>query len=309
MKPNLDELGGLYSATLEEYLLRGTEAALHRSYELGRQALTEGLGVLEMIALHQRAMGKILLEMATPEKSVEAVQKGGEFLAEGMSSFEMTHRAFGEANAALRRVNEALEQEAKRIAHTLHDEAGQLLAAVHMTLNEVACELPSEGSGRLQGVRELLDQIEEQLRHLSHELRPTILDDLGLVPALEFLAEGVSRRTGLRIAVEGGNGNRLPEVIETALYRVVQEALNNVSKHARATRVQIRVWRTDKLIRCSVSDDGRGFEAASMLSGPDRRGLGLLGIYERLNALGGAVEIDSAPGRGTALQIQIPMED
>src|SRR3989449_10342218 len=88
------------------------------------------------------------LEMATPEKSVEAVQKGGEFLAEGMSSFEMTHRAFGEANAALRRVNEALEQEAKRIAHTLHDEAGQLLAAVHMTLNEVASELPSEGSGR-----------------------------------------------------------------------------------------------------------------------------------------------------------------
>src|SRR2546427_95930 len=125
MKPNLDELGGLYSATLEEYLLRGTEAALHRSYELGRRALTEGLGVLEMIALHQQAMGKILLEMATPEKSVEAVQKGGEFLAEGMSSFEMTHRAFGEANAALRRVNEALEQEAKRIAHTLHDEAGK----------------------------------------------------------------------------------------------------------------------------------------------------------------------------------------
>src|SRR3989449_3705797 len=117
---------------------------------------------------------------------------------------------------------------------------------------------PSEGSGRLQGVRELLDQIEEQLRHLSHELRPPILDDLGLGPALEFLAEGVSRRTGLRITVEGGNGNRLPGVIETALYRVVQEALNNVSKHARATRVQIRVWRTDKLIRCSVSDDGRG---------------------------------------------------
>src|SRR5437899_1535816 len=202
MKPNLDELGGLYSATLEEYLLRGTEAALHRSYELGRRALTEGLGVLEMIALHQQAMGKILLEMATPEKRVEAVQKGS-----------------------------------------------------------------------------------------------------------EFLAEGSARRTGLRITVEGGNGNRLPGVIETALYRVVQEALNNVSKHARATRVQIRVWRTDKLIRCSVSDDGRGFEAASMLSGPDRRGLGLLGIYERLNALGGAVEIDSAPGRGTALQIQIPMED
>ena len=207
MKPNLDELGGLYSATLEEYLLRGTEAALHRSYELGRQALTEGLGVLEMIALHQRAMGKILLEMATPEKSVEAVQKGGEFLAEGMSSFEMTHRAFGEANAALRRVNEALEQEAKRIAHTLHDEAGQLLAAVHMTLNEVARELPSEGSGRLQGVRELLDQIEEQLRHLSHELRPTILDDLGLMPALEFLAEGVSfasrSREATAIAFQG----------------------------------------------------------------------------------------------------------
>src|SRR5437879_13042287 len=100
-----------------------------------------------------------------------------------------------------------------------------------MTLNEVACELPSEGSGRLQGVQELLAQIEEQLRHLSHELRPTILDDLGLVPALEFLAEGVSRRTGLRITVAGGYGKRTSGATGTALSRVGTGALDHVSNH------------------------------------------------------------------------------
>src|SRR5207245_941540 len=160
------------------------------------------------------------------------------------------------AEEALRHVNEALEEEAKRIAHALHDEAGQLLASVHIGLADVARELPSHAAQRLEDVRGLLTKIEEQLRHLSHELRPTILDDLGLGPALEFLAEGVSKRTGLSITVEGSPGKRLPAPTETALYRIVQEALTHVTKHAQATRAYIKFTPNRRSLRGVIRDAG-----------------------------------------------------
>src|SRR5438093_377787 len=219
---------------------------------------------------------------------------------------DITERKWAEK--ALHRLNEMLEEEAKRIARALHDEAGQLLATVHIALAEVARELPLPVRKRLQEVRGLLNQVDEQLRHLSHELRPTILDDLGLCPALGFLAQGVSTRTGLLITVKGSTEGRLPLSIETALYRIVQEALTNISKHARATRVQIQFQREARRIRCVVRDDGIGFDVPSVLHRKGEQGLGLIGIRERLNALGGTLQITSAPGRGTELLITVPLE-
>jgi PAS domain S-box-containing protein len=212
------------------------------------------------------------------------------------------------AEEALRRVNEALEEEIKRIAHALHDEAGQLLASVHIVLADVARDLPPHAGQRLGEVRGLLNKIEEQLRHLSHELRPTILDDLGLRPALEFLADGVSRRTGLQIVVDGAPGKRLPAATETALYRIVQEALNNVTKHAQATRVSIRFLRDGRLLRCAIRDDGVGFDVLAVQARRGSRGLGLIGIQERLNSVGGTLKIVAAPRSGTELIISVPAE-
>src|SRR5205809_1601877 len=212
------------------------------------------------------------------------------------------------AEEALRHVNEALEEEAKRIAHALHDEAGQLLASVHIGLADVARELPSHAAQRLEDVRGLLTKIEEQLRHLSHELRPTILDDLGLRPALEFLADGVSRRTGLQILVEGSPGKRLPAPTETALYRIVQEALTNVTKHAQATRVTIRFVRDGRGLRCVVRDNGTGFDVFAVQARRGARGLGLIGIQERLNAVRGTLNVISTPGGGAELVISVPVE-
>src|SRR5207249_12315214 len=141
---------------------------------------------------------------------------------------------------ALRQLTEALEEKVKRIAHALHDEAGQLLASVHIGLADLARDLPAPAARRLEDVRGLLDKIEEQLRHLSHELRPTILDDLGLGPALEFLAEAVSKRTGLSIAAEAPPGKRFPAPTEPAPYRTVQEALTNVTNHAQPPKANIK---------------------------------------------------------------------
>jgi signal transduction histidine kinase len=262
-----------------------------------------------MVALHHEAMAKLLTARDAPKVlNPGALMRAGMFFTESMSPFEMTHRAFREANAALHHMNQALEEELKRIAHAIHDGAGQLLAAVHLSLAEVECGLDPGGQARLQGVKKHLDDVYEQLRHLSHELRPTILDDLGLVPAIEFLSQGVARRSGLRIAVQSSNGVRLSVPLETALYRAVQEALNNINKHARAKSVKIRFRISDKMVRCSIVDDGVGFHAAHGEACPTVQGLGLLGMREKLQPLGGALKIESAPGQGTKLFITVPRE-
>lgn len=202
----------------------------------------------------------------------------------------------------------AREEEARRIARELHDEAGQLLASVHLTLEEITRDLPPSSRERLPEIRGLLDRIEEELRRLSHELRPTILDDLGLIPALEWLIQGVSARTGLPITLEGSTEGRLPPLMETTLYRIVQEALANVTRHAQATRVTVRLQREAQRIHCLIQDNGIGFDVPTVLARRGERGLGLIGIQERLVPLGGSLEITSAPGRGTSLSITIPLE-
>lgn len=307
MKGTLSALEARYKAALQDYLDGAGETALQQAYELGRNALNEGLGVLEVAALHHEAMLELLGRSHTPEAGARALRAAGAFFAESLSPFEMTHRGFREANVALRRLNEVLEEEAKRIAHALHDEAGQLLASVHIALGEVARDLPPASRERLSQVRRLLDEIEEDLRRLSHELRPTVLDDLGLVPALRFLAAGVSARSGISIGVDSSMSERLPAVVETTLYRVVQEALTNVAKHARASQVTVRLERTDQVIRCAVRDDGVGFNVPAVFGKNANHGLGLIGMRERVNALGGTVVINSQPSQGTELILSIPV--
>lgn len=212
-----------------------------------------------------------------------------------------------EAQRALHALNQRLEEEARRIAHALHDEAGQLLASVYLALAGLAAELPPPARVRLAQVRALLEQVEAQLRRLSHELRPTVLDDLGLIPAIEFLGEGISKRTGVSVVVTGSTGGRLPTQVETALYRTVQEGLTNVTKHAQASQATIHVQRHPEGIVCSIRDDGRGFEP-SHRPALNSQGLGLIGIRERVATLGGTLSIVSSPGMGTTLEIAIPLK-
>jgi signal transduction histidine kinase len=230
----------------------------------------------------------------------------GEGSSESLQTITDVDRGLG--RTTLLRMNDVREEEARRIAYALHDEAGQLLASVHIALMEWWQELPPDSTGRLQRITGLLDNMELRLRDLSHELRPTMLDDLGLVPALEFLADQVSKRTGITIVTEGSSGGRLGSAIETRLYRIVQESLTNVVRHARATSVTIDVERDGPVVRCSIHDDGIGFDVAAALSRKGDHGLGLLGIRERLASLHGRLNIESAPGRGTTLVATIPLE-
>jgi signal transduction histidine kinase len=261
-----------------------------------------------MIELHQKASLQFVSQSASSAESAQVLEASAVFLREAMSPYEMTNRAYGEANAALQRLNETLEEEVKRLAHALHDDAGQLLTVAHLKLEDISRALPADLRESLQEVRRVLDRIEDQLRGLAHELRPPALEDQGLVPALQNLTGAVSRRTGLRVTVEAAESTGLPPRIEAVLYRVVQEALKNSSKHAHARTAKVRLSRLQGHICCSIEDDGDGFDQSELSSGRIRRGLGLLGIHERLQVLGGTCEIESAPGRGTTLKVKIPLE-
>ena len=177
---------------------------------------------------------------------------------------------------------------------------------MHLALETTIIGLPPQFREGFHQVRSHLDAIETQLRRLAHELRPTILDDLGLLPALQSLAQRVAERTGLCIRVDSALAGRLAPAVETALYRIMQEGLTNIAKHAAATHVDLQLWRDDERVHGLLRDDGVGFVVEHVMGQTGPRGLGLLGIQERLEALGGTLQITSAPGQGTTLQITLP---
>lgn len=298
-----------YGAALNEYLAQGGEEALHQAYRIGREALDAGLGLLDVAGMHQRALAAVLEDaIGQPEEMRQRLDMAHGFLAESLSPFELFHLGSREANAALRRLNMIMESEAKRIAHTLHDEAAQLLATVYLELSEIARDAPGSVRAGVSRISEHLDEVREQLRRLSHELRPLILDQLGLVPALRFLADGVGERTNLPVTVEGSTEGRLSEVTETAVYRVCQEALANVAKHACASHARLRVWMQDGMLHCTIEDDGVGFDPVMDRDRNRQDGLGLIGMKERIETLHGKLEVDSVAGEGTVIHVSLPEE-
>jgi two-component system sensor histidine kinase NreB len=208
---------------------------------------------------------------------------------------------------AMRRLNSQLENESTRIAGVLHDEAGQFLTAAHLQLAELTEALPRDLAGKAQEVRRTLDQVEEQLRRVSHEIHPRIVEDLGLIEAISFCAQSFMRRTGINIGVMAMTDRRYPLPVETLLYRLVQEALTNMSRHAQARTGTVTLSGDEQGVCCSVRDNGIGFDVAAVearVSG----GLGLRLMQDRLEAVGGALTITSAPGHGTELVARVPME-
>lgn len=303
------DLESLYREALEHYLAGGGEGALRGAYEVGRLALASDVGLLDLAALHHSALIRILADSQGQDEIRAGFSAASQFFTECVSPYEMSLRCYRDAVAALRLLNETLEKEVKRIAHTVHDEAGQLLVVVYLALAEIAKDLTPAMQTRIKGVTDLLHQVEGHLRQLSHELRPMILDDLGLVPAVRFLADRVSRRSNLVIEVKAELDDRLLPGVETALYRIIQEALNNATRHSQAKNVWIQLDEDAAKTVCSIRDDGIGFQAQTHLSETGHQGLGLIGIRERLSAIGGTLQIISEPHRGTKLLIVVPKEN
>ena len=303
-----NELEHRYRGALQDYLAHPDEALLERAYGLGRQALADGHGVLDMATTHSQALAAVMASAKSTDDRGRVSESLERFFVEALSPFEIAHRSFRDANAVLHRLNDVLEDQAKRIAYALHGEASQLVASVHLALADVATRLPPDRVKEIQSVRNLLDQIEDRIRRISHELRPTILDDLGLVPAIEFLADGISQRWGIPVTVCGTIERGLPLTVETALYRAAQEGLTNVGRHAQATQAEVTLQQSPELISCAVRDDGRGFDPAVVGAARGRRGLGLVEIRERMAALGGTLRLAARADRGTEFIVEIPLE-
>jgi len=226
------------------------------------------------------------------------------FAARAAVAVDLSERV---ARDTVRRVIEAQELERRRLARELHDETGQALTSILLGLKGIRAARSDEEAERNEAeLRELVVQALQDVRSLAVELRPTALDDFGLVPALERLVETFSERSGIKAVVEQHLGaERLPPETETALYRLVQEALTNVVKHAAATNVSVVLTRRDGGVSALIEDDGRGFAEGEVSDDA----LGLVGMRERLGLLDGTLTIESSPRGGTALAAYVPLTD
>lgn len=220
--------------------------------------------------------------------------------------YQELHREEIARRELLGKVISAQEEERKRIARELHDETTQSLAALVMALDSY---LASQASGKLLAMKDQLVRILSGVHQVIFDLRPSLLDDLGLFPALRWYAEDRLRLQGIQVRFETtGPERRLPSEMEVALFRVIQEAVTNIVKHAEAENVVIGMEFNDSVVQIEVEDDGRGFDVQSIGAAPSEvSGLGLLGMRERVELLGGKFTLESELGKGTRIALEVPV--
>jgi len=262
-------------------------------------------GIFVPMILRDRAIGVISAhdrEGADPRFTDEDVRLAEAFASRAAVAVDLSERV---ARDALRRVVSVQELERMRLARELHDETGQALTSILLGLKRVEeAKTKEDARAAAAELRGEIVKTLQSVRRLAVELRPKALDDFGLVPALERLADAFSGDSGIAIDVQANlDEARLPAEVETALYRIAQEALTNVAKHAGAGHVSVVVTRRDGSVTVVVEDNGRGFGA----TGSDGDGLGLVGMKERVGLLGGRLAIESTEGSGTTIVAEVPL--
>jgi signal transduction histidine kinase len=255
------------------------------------------------LMLREQAIGVITVVDKTgadPRFSDDDLRLAEAFGARASAAVDLSGRV---AREAMRRVVAGQELERTRLARELHDETGQALTSILLGLRTLQEATNPEAA--LENVRELVVSTLQDVRRLAIELRPSALDDYGLVPALERLTATVSEQGGPVVDIEAQLGDtRLPGEVETALYRIVQEALTNAMKHAEAGSVSVTLTRTQDSVTVVIEDDGRGIEPTR---GDSDSGLGLAGMRERLALLNGRLRIESSPDAGTTVVAEVPL--
>ncbi len=305
-----------YTCALRNYLDSGGEDALHMAYELGREAITGGFGVLDMVKIHHQAAISSDLPVITSGNDKRRTEAVETFFMEALSPFEAHHRGFREANDRLRELSSkilhAQEEERKRISRELHDEVGQALTAIGINLQLLRQNAVENRKSLDKHIAEIQGMVEltlENVHRFSYELRPAILDDLGLVSALHYYTRAFAKRTGIKVRFSSDNAvEHLEPDPKTVIYRVAQESLTNVYKYAHASRVQVRLRRLPEGVRLMVKDNGQGFQPNQLNGGlKEKSGLGLMGMEERLRLVNGAFTVESQPGYGTTVRAMIPL--
>jgi len=275
------------------------DAEVHRG--LTRQ-LGARTGIWVPLVVHDRPIGVITAYdkagAADARFTDDDVRLAETFAARAAVAVELSERV---ERDALRRVVAAQELERQRLARELHDETGQALTSILLGLKQLD---GAESPDAVAELRELVVATLQDVRRLAVELRPKVLDDFGLVPALERLTQGFAEHTGISVDLEtGGLTERPPVEVETAIYRIVQESLTNVVKHAQASSVSVVVTRGDGRIKAVIEDDGKGFEPETV----GGEGVGLVGMRERIELLDGSLAVESSERSGTTVAVEVPV--
>ena len=241
----------------------------------------------------------------------QAVEIANEMTSELRESEAGLRASTEQLQAMSRRLVDMQEFERRQFSRELHDRVGQNLTALSINLDILKTQLSNNGNeafhSRLNDAAALLEATAGTIENVMSELRPPMLDDYGLLPALQWYANEFSSRTGIEVSVDGDEQlERLSQASEIALFRIAQEALNNVAKHAHASHVHITLAHSDKRLVMALADDGSGLETASAAGSRRRQGLGMVTMRERTQAVGGEFEIGAAPGRGTQVVVRVP---
>ncbi len=260
-------------------------------------------------------LGKIMNRVQAGERSLRApLTRSGHPQADQLAStFNMMLEAIDEANrqrATL--IINAQEEERKRVARELHDETSQILTSLLISLAVLEESITSQQArDRIAETRQMAHQTLRAIRNLSFDLRPSALDDLGLLPALHWYIKEYQQKCALEVDFQAsGFKERLPAELETVLYRIVQEALTNTARHAQARKVTVCLEESEHEIHAIISDNGRGFDAEKIQKIPgagQEHGWGLVGMHERASLLDGNLTITSQPEQGTTIDVSIPL--
>lgn len=286
--------------------LESKDSARATARSLGKRALDSGVPLADLLDATLASFATAVRSADGPAQVARILSAGESFVRDCVSSYDDALSNASDTRRGLRTQADNMEEQARRIAHEIHDSSAQYLASIHTELQRAIANAPTELVPRLQRAQSLLSQVEADLRRVSQELRPTILDDLGLVPALHELSRSVSHHNGLVVIVEGPMDERFAPPVEIALYRTVQEVLANVGRQRHSHRVRVKIEGKENEIRCTIADDGSGLSGRSSAS---PREPGLISIRERLSALGGTLSIENRPdGHGTLLTASIPLE-
>jgi PAS domain S-box-containing protein len=267
-------------------------------------AVNEAL-VLSSVRQHELVDATESLNVRLREAHDQLEERVAERTAELASALESLESEMARRRDLARRLATAQEDERRRVARDLHDTVGQLVAGLSLAFKaiETGGELPPPAAARLAAAQQVMNDLSREVHGLAVRLRPTSLDDIGLEAALEHLVAEWSSRTGVRADFYAAGLERLPGEVETAVYRIVQEALTNVAKHAGATVVSVVVTRPDEFVSVVVEDNGTGFDPDAVPKGR----LGLMGMRERVELVGGEIDIGSSPGAGTTIAVRIPV--
>lgn len=364
------ELPDRYLKELRTHLAKKTAANGDRAQGMGRAALAEGLEALDMVLMHERAMGVLASSFDLVSTVNDSITRAGFFLTQALIPLEQARRATQETNRLLlqrnetlrlhtaalakgnrrlerevarrkagevavmkgkeqyqtlfkesqvmqrklrqltRRIISAQEEERKEISRELHDEVVQTLVSINVQLSALGKGVSAGLNGfraRIARTQQLVEKSVNEVHRFARELRPAVLDDLGLIPALLAYSKTLAARKKIKIQLTAFAGvEALPSPKRTVLFRVAQEALNNVVRHAQATRVEIVISKMPGAIRMQISDNGKSFHVEEIFHKGKHKRLGLVGMRERIEMVGGNLTIESAPGAGTTVRAEIP---